>query len=306
MVSAWFRSLRAGIVELLLLREAERVAVSHGSRLAVIREHKAKAAADLRAARLLARPDVALVVLEDAMRGALKAVHAMRDATAGGTVDEHTELDALVSAGAPSAAVAAYQARGGVALADFAGAESTRDRIDELVTWTLRRTEARSPLAIRALRYGRVLGLALLVALVAGKVIRNKWMVHNVARDKPVMTSPLQPYSPPASEAVDGKTRGTFGVHTTEGHPFVTVDLLRTYDVESVRVYNRGDGWFGDILPLTLSVSVDGRKFDDIDTRTTHFDMWSVSLGGRPARYVRVSKPSGYMALNEIEVYARE
>ena len=82
------------------------------------------------------------------------------------------------------------------------------------------------------------------------------------------------------------------------------VDLLREYDVREVRVYNRGDGWFDDVLPLTLSISTDDATFTDVATRTTHFDVWTVELNRR-ARWVRVSNGS-YIALNEIEVYARE
>ena len=41
-------------------------------------------------------------------------------------------------------------------------------------------------------------------------------------------------------------------------------------------------------------------------TRTEHFDVWDLKFDALDARWVRVTKSNGYIALNEIEVYARD
>jgi hypothetical protein len=86
----------------------------------------------------------------------------------------------------------------------------------------------------------------------------------------------------------------------------VLVDLKESHPIDHVVVYNRGDGWFDECLPLRVELSDDGEHFDVVGTQTTHFVSFTVAVNGRAARFVRVSKPDrGYIALNEIEVYGR-
>jgi F5/8 type C domain-containing protein len=299
-------SLRAGFAEVFLLREAEKTVASYDADvLAELRAKKAAARVDQRAARRTASPYVALELLDHALPLALGALHLARHASSPFSLDAELAWLEAESAAPPSEALL-VAARVREAPADFGAAETRREQLDELIHLVLRGVEARTPLELHALRYGRL--AAVLVALVAlvGSYAHKHWMVHNVALHKPVVTSSLKQSPPTGAELVDGHERGTFGVHTNEGHPFVMIDLERRYLVRSVRIFNRGDGWFDDVLPLTLSVSTDGAQFVEVAKRTEHFDVWDVDLGGRDARFVRVSKDSGYIALNAIEVFARE
>lgn len=276
-------SLRAGLGEVFLLRDAQRKVEAYGpERLAAVRAERSRARSLLWASRRLADPAAATDLLEKSLEAARAALH---------------------EAGNEEPPLAVAETYG--AMPDFAAAETRRDELEARVVAILRSLEARSPLEIRALRAGRVGALALAFVAVFWPIVRDRYLVHDVALGKPVLTSPLKVNPPSGAELVDGHTHGTFSVHTLDGHPFVTIDLERDYHVRSVRVYNRGDGWFDDVLPLTLSTSMDGVHWEIVATRTTHFDVWDQSLGGRDARFVRLSKDSGYIALNAIEVFAR-
>jgi hypothetical protein len=289
-VLGWMRAFYRGAAELLLLRDAERISTSYGDeRAATVRREARRARQYLRAARRVANPDLALSMLDIALPAALASAEAAwGQPELAGARDEVTRL-----------------ADQRAAARDFAEKDSIRGDVEDLVARVLSVVESRSVLEIRALRWGRVCAIVLAVVFVAQREITMHFLVHNVALHKPVTSSTLQVQTD-TSELVDGKTRGTFAIHTaTSPRAFVMVDLSKTYDVREVRIYNRGDGWFDDVIPLALSTSVDGTTFQDVATRTTHFDVWTVDLGGRPARYIRVGK-DGYIALNEIEVYARE
>jgi hypothetical protein len=106
------------------------------------------------------------------------------------------------------------------------------------------------------------------------------------------------------SGVVNGEIEPNYGVHTTFGNAWVMVDLQSPFRLAEARIHNRADGWFGEGLPMTLQVSEDGKTFADVERRTEVFgsaDPWVVQLGGRRARFVRVSSPK-YIALTEIEV----
>jgi hypothetical protein len=169
--------------------------------------------------------------------------------------------------------------------------------------------EPRSVSDIRFVRRARVasLGLAalaLVVWLVAGLLGRT-----NLALHKPVATSGVHPAgtSPPAG-LTDGITSGGYGVHTAVAAlPWVSVDLLGVHVVDEVKVYNRGDGWYNDGLPMTVQLSEDGTNFVDVATRTATFGQqtpWTIEMPRQRARYVRVRGGSGkYVALSELEVF---
>ncbi len=274
----------AGIREVFTLRGAERASAAYeGDQLRAIRLEKAEARARLRSARRLASPVAALLLLRDAQ------AHALAAASIAGHPDAHAlelgDVDAL----------------------SFAEAETLRDRADAAVRGLLDGVESRTKNELRGLRIGRPLAIALLVVGLAWHFARTRWLVHDVALHKPVTTSPLRAPPATAEGVTDGRTRGTFAVQTVEGKPaFVTVDLERSYEIQRVKVYNRGDGWFYDSIPCSLDLSDDGVTFHEAAKRTEHFEVWTVELGGRPARFVRVSRENGYVALNEIEVYARD
>jgi hypothetical protein len=279
-----FVELRSGLREVFTLRFAEQVSRSYGEdQLRDIRVHKSEARSRLRASRRLASPSAALLLLKDAHAHAVAAARIAGKAT----------TDALLV--------------GDVDALSFAEAETQRERADAAVRDLLGAVESRSRMELAGLRWGRPLALVVLVLGVLWHVARTRWMVHDVALHKPVITSPLRVPPATAEGVTDGRTRGTYAVQTLDGKPaFVTVDLERPYEIQRVKVYNRGDGWFYDTFPISLDVSDDGMTFKQVARRTEYFEVWTVELGGKSARFVRVSKDNGYVALNEIEVYARE
>ncbi len=267
----------------MLLRGAHAVVAGYGpATLAAIREHKRAASARLRASRRLSNPRLAVELL------AAARTHAVLAAAAAGR-----------AAPPPMDAV-------GLDALPFADLETLRDRLELEIGEILASIESRTPTELRGLVYGRFAAIAL--AVCAALWAESKpYRIHDVALGKPVTTSPL--LAPPATPEgiVDGRTRGTFGLQTTRGRaPFVTIDLERTYLIRRIAIYNRADGWYDEILPLSLEVSADGITFEHVATRTEHFTVWDLRFdAGLNARWVRVSKDNGYIALNEIEVYAR-
>jgi len=295
-----------GVREVVWLGSAEQRARAYDeSVLHEVRREKAKARARLKVSRCIVHPTSAISELAHATTHALRASHLL---VAGhGAFDAAHELDRLEREGIDvTVARWALSASASTQL-DFASAEERRDALDAFVYATLRSIDARTPSELVALRYGRVIAIGLMVALLAYHWLAANVFVHNVALNKPVTVSGLNPASGPASGVVDGRTRGTFGVHTSEmPHPFVAIDLGHVYSVRRVRVFNRGDGWFDDVLPLSLELSEDGSRYHEVARRTEHFDVWDVPLDRAPARWVRVTKDNGYITLNEIEVFARE
>ena len=84
----------------------------------------------------------------------------------------------------------------------------------------------------------------------------------------------------------------------------------RRYRITKVKIYNRGDGYFDDGLPMTLEFSENGTDFVEIDKRTKSFGQWvpwTADGDKKPARYVRIHGNRGsYVALNEIEVFGKK
>jgi hypothetical protein len=167
----------------------------------------------------------------------------------------------------------------------------------------------------RSLGEIRFIRRARLVALGAAALGLAVWLATliaappNLALHKPVTTSGVHPSStsPPAG-LTDGVRTGDYGVHTSVSDaPWVTVDLLGVYLVDAIKVYNRGDGWFDEGLPMTVQLSQNGADFVDVATRTTSFGQlvpWTIEVPRRAARYVRVRGPKGkYVALTELEVF---
>ena len=121
------------------------------------------------------------------------------------------------------------------------------------------------------------------------------------------MSAPF-PGSPPPAGLTDGVIEGApYGTSTQLGDaPWVEVDLGRVYHLDKIKIYNRGDGFGDDGLPMTLQVSENGVAYLEVETRSTTFEQTSpckVAKGrGRAARYVRVRGARGkYVALSELE-----
>lgn len=302
------RAFLVGLREVFWLENAEERARALGT---AERERRQRFSAAARARRAVARKSssapVAVVLLRDALELALRAPHADGDFDLV-TALERARLDTRMP-NATSRVLELLVLDSPLAVDDlsFAEAESLREAFDDCVAAALGEARAPSVFSVRALRIGRALGAVLLVAWVVSSYVRTHFLVHNVALGKLVTSSPLRGESPTPDHLVDGRTRGTYGLATTEvEHPFVDIDLEQTYVLDHVVVYNRGDGWFDDSLPLVLSVSDNGVRFEEIARRDDHFVTWRVDLGQRRERVVRLSMPHhGYIALNEVEVYGR-
>lgn len=182
-----------------------------------------------------------------------------------------------------------------------------------VVRWLGTLVEARGLAELRWLRAIRVGAAALAGGALLVLGVTRLLGTTNVALHQPVQTSGLLATAPSTPGGLtDGVIAGPppFGVHTSVSPaPWVQVDLGRIYKVSKAKVYNRGDGWFNDGLPMTLQVSTDGKWFADVDTRRSSFSQstpWVANVHGERARYVRVrGTPGKYVALSELEVWAR-
>jgi len=180
--------------------------------------------------------------------------------------------------------------------------------VAETVDWLASAIEPRTPRDIKAARGARIGGGVASLAAVAA-IIVLMLQPKNLALNKQVTSSSQRPGSPVPSGVVNGDVEHTYGVHTNvEANPWVRIDLGATVPIHEVRVYNRGDGYENEIIPLLLQLSDDGESYEDVAERTEVFSRdkpWITKLEGKQGRYVRIYMPKddGYIALSEIEVY---
>jgi F5/8 type C domain len=195
---------------------------------------------------------------------------------------------------------------------DAAGRIALCDRARRIIRWLAGLVEPRDVAEIvfvRRVRLGvlAVAGISLLVF-----VLTSLLSPVNVALHKPVSISASHPESvSPPSGLTDGIKSGSYGAETTVSDaPWIEVDLLGLYAVDTVKVYNRGDTAFDAGLPMTLQCSANDRDFVDLETRATAFSQtrpWIAKTHGRLCRYVRIRGARGrYVALTELEVFGRK
>jgi hypothetical protein len=176
------------------------------------------------------------------------------------------------------------------------------------VDWLAGAVEPRTIREIRATRVFRIAGVALLLAYVLFKLASLAFASKNVALGKVATASSQRPGTPAATGVNNGVIESAYGVHTNnESNPWVQIDLGASMAIHQVRVYNRGDGWQNEIMPVVLELSDDGKTWSEVARRETLYtrdDPWIAKLTGARARYVRVAMPRpGYIALSEVEVY---
>ncbi len=181
-----------------------------------------------------------------------------------------------------------------------------------IVDW-LRETSR--PLTLREVKMQRRLRVGgLAAALVGGLVwgLASLLAPKNIALHKPVLVSSVHPaaVSPPPG-LTDGVVTGSYGVATSqEESPWVAVDLLDVYRLDKIKIYNRGDGWFDDTLPMTLELSENGTDYVEVAVRTWSFGQWmpwTFSANGKKARYIRVRGAHGrWVALSELEAFGKK
>jgi hypothetical protein len=186
------------------------------------------------------------------------------------------------------------------------------ERARAVVRWLATLLEPRGVDELKFVRRVRLGAVAVLALALVARTIASLGGEDNIALHKPVTMSGVHPASSAAPGGLtDGVTTGApYGAHTTvSDSPWVEVDLQAVYALDRVAIYNRGDGFYEDDLPLTLQLSEDGRRFVDVETRTKLFTQiapWVAKLHGAPARYVRVRGVRGkYVALSELEAFGR-
>jgi hypothetical protein len=190
-------------------------------------------------------------------------------------------------------------------------AERARWALDRAATMLRRRVEARSLVNLRGSRWGRVAAFVLIAGYAAFAIVRALVLPKDIAFGKPVHASSHRANTPDGHELVDGEIGTSFAVHTdAQSEPNVVIDLQDKYWIDTVKVYNRVDGWYDDCLPLVVELSVDGQKWDEIGRREEHFGAsppWVVNGGGKPAHFVRVKVArTSYLALSEVEVFGKK
>lgn len=184
--------------------------------------------------------------------------------------------------------------------------------MDCAAAWLLRSLETRSIKYLKASRAFRIgVPIALCVVLLV-KLVGLIAAPRNIAKHRPVLMSSVHPASiSAAGDLTNGRLESTYGAHTNgESSPWVMVDLGSSQPIARVAIYNRGDGWFDESLPLVLELAdQEHGPFTEIETRRTHFSQsepWVVAGIHQSARFVRVRKTSnGNVVLSEIEVYQR-
>jgi len=135
----------------------------------------------------------------------------------------------------------------------------------------------------------------------------------NLALGKPASQSSFSVWSKPddAQGGNNGKRTGLFGFHTDiEPSPWWQVDLERVRPIQEIRVFNRVDVCSERAQTMTISVSTDGRHWQQIhDQSGRRFG----GIDGRPlrvfpqrieAQFVRLQlHETQYFHLDEVEIY---
>ncbi len=188
--------------------------------------------------------------------------------------------------------------------------EETRSALERTASLLRGKVEPRTVTNVRATRLGRLAAVAVVLAYILVRAAMVAFVPRNVALNKPVVASSYKINPPDGHELVDGVPIKSFGIHTNaEDSPRVTIDLLKTYAITTIKVYNRGDGWYDDCLPLVVELSTDGQNYDPVGRQQTHFGQdppWVIDGKKHRARYVRLRVDRrSYLALSEVEVFGK-
>jgi hypothetical protein len=158
----------------------------------------------------------------------------------------------------------------------------------------------------------------LAVASLAGDIdLTNRQRYGTIiSSDAIIRCSSTSPWDEPERHlALLGAGHEPFAFHTAEeDRPWVQVDLGEVRPVTAIAIRNRTDANGARTTALAISVSRDGRAWNEVATVDGPSERWSVSLldeeanaAPRDARYVRVTLPSkGFLHLSQIQIYGRE
>jgi hypothetical protein len=112
---------------------------------------------------------------------------------------------------------------------------------------------------------------------------------------------------------VDGSKSGAYDICTNaEVGPWAIVDFGQVFTLSKAKVYGRDDCCWGLYdLPTVFEISVDGTDYAEVARQTASYSAikpWNVTIGGRPARFVRLrvdSREARELVLSELEVFGR-
>ncbi len=157
------------------------------------------------------------------------------------------------------------------------------------------------------------IGGAVAVAAVALFMVHHRLLLAlgppNLARGCDVTLSSQLVGKPDGRALVNGELESEYGAHTNmQDYPWMTIDLGKTTDIGSIRVYNRADGYEDQNFPLEIDYSDDGQHFTKVAERTSVFTQalpWRVRMYTPPTRYVRlkVAKKKTFFCLSEVEIF---
>jgi hypothetical protein len=322
---------------LLLERALETVESRSPEQVAKLRELAIAVDARLSAAESLAAGDQlapALVILRDAAHLAAQAVLVARGSEDASpkSADGLERIAELVASGQladpPAGFAAACELLASSNRLVFdelppSEASGRRMQVETAVSWMRGLVEPRSSGQIklsRALRLGSVAAV-LIIAVIGiavwaiGKVASPK----NLALGKTASTSSRRPNcgAPgeglPPSGLVDGSKSGNYDICTnSEINPWAAVDLGQVHVLSKAKVYNRDDCCWGQYdLPQVFEVSTDGATYVEVARQTASYTAskpWDVTIGDKPARFVRVRVDSPIpreLVLTELEVFGK-
>jgi len=133
----------------------------------------------------------------------------------------------------------------------------------------------------------------------------------NISRGKYAQQSSdyVHSCSPTASKAIDGNRDGNFGACSTtatneDQAAWWQVDLLGTYDLKRMAIYNRADCCSDRLRDFEVKTSLDGVHWvTGASSPSAVGVLWQADIGGH-ARYVRVQlRGKNHLSLTEVEVY---
>ncbi|MGA7124207.1 MAG: discoidin domain-containing protein [Polyangiaceae bacterium] len=319
----WMRAAPNRALRRYLLRDAERAAAARGSgQQADIARYFGAAESRLIAADALASASQsvgAVILYREAIGCFLSAIAkaAGEERTGPNRGPSSVEaLDGVLALAPPATIEASARVRKVIAAEDPLSLDALApEDLSELsgaaretAAWLRAQVDPRSVDALRRARIVRI-GIALAIA-VAAIYLACTWALapRNIARGKPTTTSSRLAGSPPASGATNGVIEAGYGIHTdVDAEPWVMVDLGKVRRVREVRVFNRGDGWQNEGVPVILEVSTDSRAWTRVEERTTPYtqaEPWIIKVQVPAVRYLRLRRPTrGVIAISEIEVY---
>ncbi len=158
----------------------------------------------------------------------------------------------------------------------------------------------------RWVRVGAVLGLVAALSAGVGFAFRSIARGPNLAAGRPWTTSSKYGGFSPEAHLVDNNKSSVFFHTNEEQDPWVQFDLGAPVNVARVVVKNRGDCCTERVLPLVITVSLDGTRWDEVARRNEPFSTWDAVFASKSARFVRLTtKKRTWMHLEAVSIHGK-